>query len=89
MYIHTNNQAYGKWIEDPSKYSSTKVIPAENFGRYSRKPTLKSYTVLEMENEDADLVELNLAKRKVEDSLPVHIGNCILMNAKLHFLRYF
>ena len=42
-----------------------------------------------MENEDADLVELNLAKRKVEDSLPVHIGNCILMNAKLHFLRYF
>lgn len=60
----------------------------KNFRRYQRKKTLKGYCAIETEDGETDLMELNMSKATIVDSMPVHVGNTILMYSKLHFLRF-
>ena len=70
------------------KHSSTKIIPVDSFARYRRKKTLKGYRVLTTEEDLGDNLELNLSKTKIEDSMPIHVGNAILAYSKVHFLKF-
>ena len=80
--------AYGKFLENGTKHSTTKIVTDDKLKKYQRKKTLKSWRLLDNEAEEGDLLELDLEKTKIMDSLPVHIGNSILMHSKLHFLRF-
>ena len=80
--------AYGKFLENGTKHSTTKIVTDDKLKKYQRKKTLKSWRLLDNEAEEGDLLKLDLEKTKIMDSLPVHIGNSILMHSKLHFLRF-
>ena len=82
------NSAYGKFLENGITHSSTKIIPVGEYKKYKRKKTFKDFRFLDTEAEISDFMELNLDKRRVEDSKPVHVGNAILMYSKLHFLEF-
>ena len=75
-------------MENGTKHSTTKIVTDDKLKKYQRKKTLKSWRLLDNEAEEGDLLELDLEKTKIMDSLPVHIGNSILMHSKLHFLRF-
>ena len=75
-------------MENGTKHSTTKIVTEDKLAKYQRKKTLKSWRLLDNEAEEGDLLELDLEKTKIMDSLPVHIGNSILMHSKLHFLRF-
>ena len=75
-------------MENGTKHSSTKIVSMDKFARYRRKKTLKGYRILATETDDSDHLELNLSKTRIEDSMPVHVGNSILAYSKLHFLLF-
>lgn len=76
-------------MENAARHTKTKIIPAEKFRHYVRKKTLKGFATIETEDGATDLLELNMTKATIIDSMPVHVGNTILMYSKLHFLKYF
>ena len=76
-------------MENAARHTKTKIIPAEKFRHYVRKKTLKGFATIETEEGATDLLELNMTKATIIDSMPVHVGNTILMYSKLHFLKYF
>ena len=74
-------------MENAARHTKTKIIPTEKFRHYARKKTLKGFANIETEEGTTDLLELNLAKSTIIDSMPVHVGNTILMYSKPHFLK--
>ena len=86
--LNTGKSAYGKFLENGTKHSTTKIIPVTDYNKYKRKKTFKDFRFLDTEAELSDFMELNLEKARIEDSKPVHVGNAILMYSKLHFLEF-
>ena len=74
-------------MENCARHTKTKIIPTEKFRHYARKKTLKGFTNIETEEGTTNLLELNMTKATIIDSMPVHVGNAILMYSKLHFLK--
>jgi len=82
------NSSYGKLLENPDRYTRAKLVLAKRMYFYLRKHNLQSWHQLETESNDVELNEVVLSLKKVNDSLPVHVGNAVLQHSKLHFIRY-
>ena len=82
------NSSYGKLLQNPAKYTSTKLVGEKKIGKYARKLRLQSCDALETEKGELPYHEVVLTKARVEDSFPIHIGDAVLQHSKLHFLRF-
>ena len=82
------NSGYGKTSENVYKHKNTKLYAKQKDANNDlRSPFLRS--VNELTTEDAScLTEVTLDKKKIIDDKPVHIGACILSEAKLLFSKF-
>ena len=82
------NSSYGKLLENPIKYSDAKIVTEKQIKAYRRKPNIRSWNMLNNEEDDLNLYEINMEKTTLKDGLPCHVGDAVLQHSKLPFLRY-
>lgn len=82
------NSGYGKTSENVYKRKVTKLhFDEEKAEKDIRSPFLRSFSQLTTEDL-REITAVTLDKKKITDDKPVHIGACILGEAKLLFLRF-
>ena len=82
------NASYGKLLQNPARYTSAKIVSEKKVGKYARKLRMQSCQALETENGELPYHEVIMGKHRIEDSLPVHIGDAVLQHSKAHFLKF-
>ena len=84
-------------MQNPAKHTRTDFVPAEELLKHLKMSTLKSYhELLAAEDTPAaaaaaaeeQYFEVVHSKTKLVDSFPLHVGNAILQQSKLHFLSF-
>ena len=82
------NSGYGKTSENVYKHKQTKLFSKVADSRIAcRSPFLR--TIHEFITEDlSSMTEVTLDKKKIYDDKPIHIGACILSEAKLLFSKF-
>ena len=81
--------AYGKCGEQVTKHHRFVVTQSDDqVSKLMRKPTFIGVTSLVDEEDDECAMEVEMRKKRVIDSKPIHYNIAILQWSKLLFLRY-
>ena len=88
-YVTKSFKGYGKCGEQVTKHHRFVVTQSdEKVRKLMRKPTYIGVTSLVDEMDDECAMEVEMRKKKVIDSKPIHYNIAILQWSKLLFLRY-
>ena len=88
QFIILGNSGYGKFIENPRNYSTTKIHNEKQLQRAMRKSTYNTSVDLINECGITGLHESSMNKKLIKEDKPIQIGQAILQYSKLHFLRF-
>ena len=80
--------AYGKFIEDPSRYTNNHFVAPEKAINYQKKAMFRTLNEFILDDESLELVEVQMNKAKIEDNKAICIGSAILQYSKLRFLQF-
>ena len=74
--------AYGKLIQNPRKYTNTKLVDGKRLKAYTKKSNCLRYT------EHKGVVEVQMKPKTIREDYPIHVGNTVLHLSKLIMLKY-
>ena len=88
MYEYTIFTGYGKQAENVLKHSVTRLVTDnKDLERYAKSPFYRCDKEVYDGNDALACYIVQMDKKKIKDSKPIHVGDAILQWSKLLFIK--